>query len=195
MPGAKVRFRSMTARSSVMPCDLWMVMPHAQRNGTWKTEASTVSPSIISHVACFMVTMLPFSNSTIGQPPLFSCAKPRTVPSEPLTYWRSVSLRRAMTAAPSLSINRSGANMFFLSRSTRLAGPAVSAWNSCGSSMIWFRRMSLRLSACRFTGNRWTATWPGSGSLPRRVTSTSRSDWVTSPSRMSVSTVSSSPVS
>ena len=34
-------------------------MPHAQlRNGTWETEASTVSPSIISHVACFMVTIV-----------------------------------------------------------------------------------------------------------------------------------------
>ena len=34
MPGAKVRRRSMTARSSVIPCDLWIVMAHAQRNGT-----------------------------------------------------------------------------------------------------------------------------------------------------------------
>ena len=70
-----------------MPCDLWIVIAHAQRNGTCLTLASTVSPSIISQEACFIVTMLPFSNSTIGQPPLDSGANPRTVPIDPLTYW------------------------------------------------------------------------------------------------------------
>ena len=60
MPGANVRRRSITARSSVMPCDLWIVIAHAQRNGTCLTLASTVSPSIISQEACFIVTILPF---------------------------------------------------------------------------------------------------------------------------------------
>ena len=63
--------KSITARSSVIPCDLWMVIAHAQRNGTWLTLASTVSPSIISQQFGFMVTILPFSNSTIGHPPCF----------------------------------------------------------------------------------------------------------------------------
>ena len=175
MPGANVRLRSITARSRVIPCDLWMVIAHAHRNGTCATDAITVSPSIISHVACFIVTMLPFSNSTMGQPPLFSLAKPRTVPSEPLTYWWSASLRSAMTAAPVLSTRHSGASMLRLSRSTRWAGPICSAWNSCGSSPIRASLESLRLSACRLTGNRWTATSPGFGVTPSRVTSASRS--------------------
>ena len=195
MPGAKVRFRSMTARSSVMPCDLWIVIAHAQRSGTWLTDASTVSPSIISHAACFMVTMLPFSNSTMGQPPLASGAKPRTVPIDPLTYWRSVSLRSAMTAAPSLSTSLSGASMFFFSRSTRFAGPACSAKKVCSSLAICASRRSLSPSACRLTGNRCTATSPGAGARPRRAASTSWSSADTQPSRMSVSTVSSWPSS
>ena len=70
-----------------MPCDLWIVIAHAHRSGTCETAASTVSPSIICQSLGFIVTVLPFSNSTIGQPPLFSFANPRTVPSEPLTYW------------------------------------------------------------------------------------------------------------
>ena len=157
MPGAKVRRKSIAARSSVIPCDLWMVIAHAQRNGTWLTLASTVSPSIISQQFGFMVTILPFSNSTIGHPPLFSAANPRTVPNDPFTNWWSVSLRTAITAAPVLSCKRSGASMFFFKRSTRLTGPAASAKYSCGSSLISNRRMSLSVSACLLTGNRLTA--------------------------------------
>ena len=185
----------MTARSSVMPCDLWMVIAHAQRNGTCLTVASTVSPSCICQEFGFMVTMLPFSNSTIGQPPCDCVANPRTVPSDPLTYWWSVSLRTAITAAPVLRHNRSGASMFFLSRSTRFAAPSDSARYSCGSSLISNRRRSLSASACLLTGNRFTACCPGSGMAPNRVSSTLRSPSSTAPSRMSVSTFNSWPSS
>ena len=76
----------MTARSRVIPWDLWMVIPQAHLRGTWLTAASTVSPSMVSQAAGFIVTSFPFWKDTIGQPPLAWLVNPFTVPIEPLTY-------------------------------------------------------------------------------------------------------------
>ena len=79
------------------------------------TEASTVSPSIISHVACFMVTMLPFSNSTIGQPPTCSLLRSHAHGAEQAVdvLADQLSLRRGRNSRAFLEYQSLGGNMFF----------------------------------------------------------------------------------
>ncbi len=113
-PGTNASERSMTAESSVIPCDLWTVIAQARRRGIWVIEAlifpfSSTGQSIVS-----AMIEVPSRSSTTGS----HSNTHVTCPIEPFAYPASKLFFTNITRAHFLRTRVSGARHHFLRDST-----------------------------------------------------------------------------
>ena len=149
MPSTKAFRRSIFAASKVIPWLLWTVIAHASRSGTCEILARFRSPSLISHVSGAIITSRPFLNSTIGYS--VSGSNPTTIPILPLAYFLSSEFFTAITNAPFLSTNTSGANTERRKLSTYTFEPVLDCAYECSSSSISLSLAAFMPSTSIFT--------------------------------------------